>query len=62
MDMMGILDHIDLLMKDFLAHRDGVDCVFSEGVIPEVKILAQKLNMNMTMPRQCAGRLHRPNV
>ena len=60
--MMGVRDNIDLLMKDFLAHRDGVDPVFSEGVIPEVKILAQKLDMNLIMPRQCAGRLYRPNV
>ena len=45
--MMGVRDNIDLLMKDFLAHRDGVDLVFSEGVISEVKILAQELDMNM---------------
>ena len=49
--MMGIRDHIDLLMKAFLAHRDGVDPVFSKGVIPEVKILAQELDYASAMRR-----------
>ena len=32
MDMMGVRDHIDLLMKAFRAHRDGAGHVFSEDV------------------------------
>lgn len=62
MDMMGVRDHIDLLMKAFRAHRDGADRVFSEDVIPEVKTLAEELGIDLTMPRRCARQVHRPNV
>ena len=62
MDMMGVRDHIDLLMKAFRAHRDGADRVFSEDVIPEVKTLAEELCIDLTMPRRCARQVHRPNV
>ena len=55
-------DHIELLMKAFRAHRDGADRVFSEDVIPEVKTLAEKLGIDLTMPRRCARQVHRPNV
>ena len=62
MDMMGVRDHIDLLMKAFRAHRDGADRVFSEDVIPEGKTLAEELGIDLTMPRRCARQVHRPNV
>ena len=62
MEMMGVRDHIDLLMKAFRAHRDGADRVFSEDVIPEVKTLAEELGIDLTMPRRCARQVHRPNV
>ena len=62
MDMMGVRDHIDLLTKAFRAHRDGADRVFSEDVIPEVKILAEELDYASAMrtpglPAEC-GRVH----
>ena len=58
MDMMGVRDHIDLLMKAFRDHRNGADRVFSEDVIPEVKILAEELGIELTMhmpdpPAEC---------
>jgi len=51
MDMMGVRDHIDLLMKAFRAHRDGA-----------LKTLAVELGIDLTMPRRCARQVHRPNV
>ena len=62
MDMMGVRDHIDLLVKAFRARRDGADRVFSEDVIPEVKTLAEELGIDLTTPRRCARQVHRPNV
>jgi len=62
MDMMGVGDHIHLLMKAFRAHRDGADRVFSEDVIPKVKPLAEELGIVLIMPRRCARQVQRPNV
>ena len=62
MDMMGVRDHIDLLMNAFRPHRDGADRVFSEDAIPEVKTLAEERGIDLTMPRRCARQVHRPNV
>jgi hypothetical protein len=60
--MVGVRDHIDLLMKAFRAHRDDTDRVFSEDVIPEAKIMAEELGIDLTMPRRCARQVHRTNV
>ena len=62
MDMIGVRDHIDLLMKAFRAHRVGADRVFSEDVIPEVETMTEELDIDLTMPRRCARHVHRPNV
>ena len=51
-DMMGVRDHIDLLMKAFRAHRDDTDRVFSEDVIPEVKTLAEGMRTPVP-PAEC---------
>ena len=45
MHMMGVRDHIDLLMKALRAHRDGADRLFSEDVMPEVKTFAEELGI-----------------
>ena len=58
-DMKGVRDPIDLLMKAFRAHRYGADRVFSENVIPEVKTLAEELGIDLTTPRRCARQVHR---
>nr|CAB3267958.1 zinc finger MYM-type protein 1-like [Phallusia mammillata] len=62
MDMFGVRNHIDLLLKAFRAHREGAERVFSEDIMPEVKTLADKLGVDLTVPRRCARQIHRSNV
>ena len=59
--MMGVRDDINRLVKGFQAHPDGADRKFSD-VIPEVKTLTEELGIDLTMPKQCARQVHRPNV
>ena len=54
-DMMGVRDHIDLLMKAFRAHRDGADRVFSEDVISAVKTLAEELGIDYASAMRTPG-------
>lgn len=61
-DMMGVRDHIDLLIKAFSTHWDGADQVFSEDVIPEVKTSTEEFSLDLTIPRRYAHQVHRPNV
>ena len=48
MDMTGVRNHIDLLMKVFGVHREDAN------VIKTAKILAEELGINLTTPRRCA--------
>jgi len=59
MDIIGIRDHVDLLMKAVQAHRYGAaDHRISEDVIPGVKTLTEESGIDLTISHQ----VHRPNT
>lgn len=62
MDMMEVRNHIELLMKAFRTHRNDAELLFSEDIFPEVKVLAEQLGVDLTVPRRCARQVHRANV
>ena len=62
MDMMGVRDQINLLLKILRSHQDNAEQVLSQDVIPDVKTLAGELGINLIIPRRCARQAHRPNV
>ena len=61
-DILGVKNHIAKFVKTFKDHRECANEMFTNDVMPWVKSVATELEIDLTMPRQCARQIYRGNV
>ena len=53
LDMLKVQNHIENLLNTFRLHRKEAQEVFRNDIFDKVMIMAGKLNIQLTVPRQC---------
>jgi hypothetical protein len=61
LDMLKVQNHIENLLKIFRLHRKEAEDVFRTDIFDKVMIIVEKLNIQLTVPRQCGRQIHYSN-
>jgi hypothetical protein len=59
--MLKVQNHVENLLKIFRLHRKEAEKVFRDDIFDKVMIMAEKLIIQLTVPRQCGRQIHRSN-
>ena len=59
--MLKVQNHIENLQKIFRLHRKEAKDIFRTDIFDKVIIIVEKLNIQLTVPRQCGRQIHRSN-
>ena len=57
-DLLGVKNHIETFGKPFKDRRECANEMFTNDVMPWVKSVATELEIDLTMPRQCACQIY----
>lgn len=61
LDLRKVQNHVETLLKTFRVHRQEAGKYFKSDIFEKVKLLADNLNIQLLIPRQCKRQTHRNN-